>query len=176
MRQPSITTFPSADVAFAAFVRRCLADAETPSELEAALRAWYVDATVHARDELAGFGLDELWYAYRDGAARQESGGEWWSVPAVARMEFGREGIFLAATAAAEDLAGGPLVGRPLADVRPDDIKDDPQWLWQAIEEHGAVISTARLRRLDGTERLIEFRAARGESPGRYVSWWRPLA
>jgi hypothetical protein len=57
--------------------------------------------------------------------------------------------------------------------MRPADIKADPDWLWQAIDTHGAVSSIGRLARLDGTECVIEFYATHALTPGRYVTVWR---
>lgn len=168
-------TFPSDDIAFARYVQS-IPPVESPAALQAALRPWYPNATVQVRDALAGFGPEQVWYVYRDGDALRRSGGTWWNEDDVARMEFGRDGVFLTANDAAEKLAGGALVGRPLEDVRPADVKADPDWLWQAIEQHGSVTSIGRLARLDGSECLIEFYAGHTGTAGRYVTCWRLLA
>jgi PAS domain-containing protein len=169
----TVVSFPHHDVAFGAYVERQSAGCRTTQDLEAALRGWYPRATVVPRLALADPGNQtRVWYAYRDGTARTRDSGSWWTVAGVAKVEFGREGVFVAANPEAVALAGGSLVGQPLSAVRPVDQQGDPDWLWRTIENAGAVTSVGRMRRLDESEIEIEFHAEQTR-PGRYTSAWR---
>lgn len=69
---PDLRCFPSADAAFAAFVRRCARNLEraerlTPAGLQAAVRDRYPTARVSVQEGMARDRDEPLrWYAYRD--------------------------------------------------------------------------------------------------------------
>jgi hypothetical protein len=172
-----ISTFPSDDAAFAEYVRLRAEGATTPEELAAACRDWYPAIRVSTQEALATVvpESEPTWYAYREATAFERHGEPWWTSGNVARIEFDQDGIVGAANDSAAALVGGELDHQTLSDLRSSGWSGDPSWLWGAIERHGAVLSIARLRRLDGSELDAQFRAEHDSRRGRYVTYWRPL-
>jgi len=177
-----IATFPSADGAFAAFVRtsfdRLSPGERSPEALQRALRKWHSRAVVQPQDSLARIG-DETWYAYRDGhpGVRVEDG--WWESPGVAHVTYDSNGIFTGANEAAcalVELHADCLVGRHWSDLVPATARDDDAaWLWQQIAAQGWAQSVFDFPLPDGGVRVIEYRTSATSQPGRYESWWRVL-
>jgi len=180
---PTVATFPRDDAAFASFVRTTLAglngESRDPAVLQARLRRWHSRAIVQPQDDLAGFGDDTRWYVYRDGRAGVVSEEGWWLADDAARVEFGHDGTFSSANAAADELIGieGGLVGHHWSDLlAPAARSEDGAWLWTILDAGDVAQSVFDLPLPDGRRKVIEYRSSRAPDGDRYQSVWRELA
>jgi PAS domain S-box-containing protein len=89
------------------------------------------------------------------------------------------EGVYVDANAAACELHGVArehLVGASPEDFLPPDVPRD-QWreMFDALRHSGAAVGEMRIRRLDATERHVEFAARANVVPGRHVWFLRDV-
>jgi len=190
--QPRLQAFPAEDLAFRRFVADAFAevvadvDAQAggllePEDLQLRLRRRYPASVVRPRDTLADPGDgDDLWYVYRFGSI--SPGLRWWEEPGHAWAILDDERHFVEVSTSLTGIVEAPrdsLLGLPVeAFSNPDDatVPDDVRALWGEFLERGELHSTLRFRRLDGSEREIEYHVTRdGAGPERHLAVVREI-
>ena len=190
--RPRLQAFPTEDLAFRRYVAEAfaavVADVESrsdailePEELQLHLRERYPAAVVRPRETLADPGDgDELWYVYRFGSI--SPGIRWWEEPGHAWAILDDERRFVEVSTSLTTIVEAPrdvLLGMAVeAFSNPDDetAPEDVRALWAEFLDRGELHSTLRFRRLDGTEREIEYHVTReGAGPGRHLAVVREI-
>lgn len=190
--RPRLQAFPTEDLAFRRYVAEAfaavVADVESrtdailePEELQVRLRERYPAAVVRPRETLADPGEgDELWYVYRFGSI--SPGIRWWEEPGHAWAILDDERRFVEVSTSLTTIVEAPrdvLLGMAVeAFSNPDDetAPEDVRALWAEFLDRGELHSTLRFRRLDGTEREIEYHVTReGAGPGRHLAVVREI-
>ncbi|HEU0243279.1 MAG TPA: PAS domain-containing protein [Candidatus Limnocylindrales bacterium] len=190
--RPRLQAFPTEDLAFRRYVAEAfaavVADVESrtdailePEELQVRLRERYPAAVVRPRETLADPGDgDELWYVYRFGSI--SPGIRWWEEPGHAWAILDDERRFVEVSTSLTTIVEAPrdvLLGMAVeAFSNPDDetAPEDVRALWAEFLDRGELHSTLRFRRLDGTEREIEYHVTReGAGPGRHLAVVREI-
>jgi PAS domain-containing protein len=191
-RQPRLAVFPAEDAAFRRFVdgefaalwgeaaARADAPAE-PYELQLRVRARYPASVVRARDSLADpISGDLVWYVYRFGSVTP--GRRWWEEPGHAWAIVDDERRFVEVSTSLTEIIEAPreaLIGRPVEALsNPSDVSasEDVLALWDEFLSRGELHATLRFRRLDGTDREIEYHVVRdGAGPGRHLGIVREI-
>jgi PAS domain-containing protein len=180
-RAIALRVFPRDDAAFGADAEAAMAAGVSPDALQRALRVRYPAAIVRAREDIAdpGFGPD-VWYVYRYGSARPV--GRWWTEEPYpwAVLDDQRRFVDLSTSLAA--IVEAPveqILGQSVeAFSNPDDptARDDVEALWNQFRRAGQLDATLRFRRLDGTEREIEYHlVANAAGPGRHLATVREV-
>lgn len=154
-------TIPSTDVTFRRAVDLAIGDAATSDDLADRLRPLYPRVQVIERG-LSGEPLAV--YVYRDGAFVPPDATRWWEASDTAAVTI--------STADGTIIDANDRVGRILG-ARPEDIRgrsfgdfvlpaavDTARTVFMTILEVGEARSAIRLRRHDGSDVLVEFRAA----------------
>jgi PAS domain-containing protein len=181
-RAIALRVFPRDDAAFGADAEAAMRASSSPDGLQRALRVHYPAAVVRPREDIAdpGFGPD-VWYVYRYGSARPM--GRWWTEKAYpwAVLDDQRRFVDLSSSLAA--IVEAPvemILGQQVeAFSNPDDptARDDVEALWNQFRRAGQLDATLRFRRLDGTEREIEYHlVANAAGPGRHLATVREVA
>jgi PAS domain-containing protein len=189
---PRLQAFPTEDLAFRRYVAEAfaavVADVEArpdailePEELQLRLRERYPAAVVRPRETLAEpVDGDELWYVYRFGSIAP--GIRWWEEPGHAWAILDDERLFVEVSTSLTAIVEAPrdvLLGLAVETFsNPDDetAGDDVRALWTEFLERGELHSTLRFRRLDGTQREIEYHVTReGAGPGRHLAVVREI-
>ena len=190
--RPRLQAFPAEDLGFRRFVADAyasvVADVEArpdsvlePEELQLRLRERYPAAVVRPRETLADpVDGDELWYVYRFGSI--SPGIRWWEEPGHAWAILDDERRFMEVSTSLTAIVEAPrevlLASAVEAFSNPDDdtAPDDVRALWAEFLERGELHSTLRFRRLDGSQREIEYHVTReGAGPGRHLAVVREI-
>jgi PAS domain S-box-containing protein len=178
-----LSCLPTTDTSFARFVARRRRElprglSASPAELQAAIRRWYPRAVIREQTDLGSLGR-RTWYVYRDGSPNVATHDHWWTEPGTARVEFDAEARFVAADDHAAEIVGfrpGELVGKTWRDVVHREAQaENPEWVWQTLDETGRVMSVFDCPLPDGRWRVVEYRSQTTDDPDRYVSFWREL-
>jgi PAS domain-containing protein len=180
-RAIALRVFPRDDAAFGADAESAMTATGSPAALQRALRVHYPAAVVRQREDIAdpGFG-PAVWYVYRYGSARPV--GRWWTEASYpwAVLDDQRRFVDLSASLAA--IVEAPvemILGQQVeAFSNPDDptARDDVEALWNQFRRAGQLDATLRFRRLDGTEREIEYHlVANAAGPGRHLATVREV-
>jgi PAS domain-containing protein len=189
---PRLQAFPTEDLAFRRYVADAfaavVADVETrpdgilePEELQLQLRERYPAAVVRPRETLAEpVDGDALWYVYRFGSIAP--GIRWWEEPGHAWAILDDDRLFVEVSTSLTSIVEAPrevLLGLAVETLsNPDDetAGDDVLALWGEFLDRGELHSTLRFRRLDGTQREIEYHVTReGAGPGRHLAVVREI-
>jgi PAS domain-containing protein len=188
---PRLAVFPAEDAAFRRFVDGAFealaveaagrAEPPEPHELQLRLRTRYPAAVARARDSLADPGSGDLvWYVYRFGSVAP--GRRWWEEPGHAWTILDDERRFVEVSTSLTEIVEAPraaLIGRPVeAFSNPEDVSasDDVLALWGEFLTKGELHATLRFRRLDGSDREIEYHVVRdGAGPGRHLAIVREI-
>jgi PAS domain S-box-containing protein len=189
---PRLQAFPAEDLAFRRYVADAFAslvadiEARADSLLEAEdlqlrLRERYPSAVVRPRDSLADPGDgDVVWYVYRFGSI--SPGLRWWEEPGHAWAILDEDRRFMEVSTsltAIVEVSRDELLGRSV-DVlaNPDDTSaaDDLAALWRELMQRGELHATLRFRRLDGSDRELEYHVTReGAGPERHLAVVREI-
>jgi PAS domain-containing protein len=190
--RPRLQAFPTEDLGFRRFVADAfaviVADVEArpdarlePEDLQLQLRERYPAAVVRPRETLADPGDgDELWYVYRFGSIAP--GIRWWEEPGHAWAILDDDRRFVevstsltAIVEASRDVLLG-LAVEALSNPDDETASDDIRALWAEFRDRGDLHSTLRFRRVDGTQREIEYHVTReGAGPGRHLAVVREI-
>jgi len=189
---PRLQAFPAEDLAFRRYVADAFAslvaegDSRPDAPLEAEdlqllLRERYPAAVARPRDSLADPGEgDVVWYVYRFGSV--SPGLRWWEEPGHAWAILDDDRRFVEVSTSLTTIVEAPrdtLLGQSVeAFANPDDTTapDDLAALWGEFMERGELHSTLRFRRLDGTERELEYHVTReGAGPDRHLAVVREI-
>jgi PAS domain S-box-containing protein len=157
---PELRPMPSSDPAFARAAGRLAADAESPAELEARLRAMYPRAVVRER---ALANEPRVLYIYRDGRYQRQRNDEWWtgSGNATAAIDL-RTGTITAASREWAELLGDGVErveGRPYRDFLVPEAAEAATEVIEALRESGELTSEMLMRTLDGSLIALDFHA-----------------
>lgn len=180
-RAISLRVFPHDDPSFQADATQALEAAESPVDLQRVLRVRYPAAVVRPREGIAdpGFGPD-VWYVYRFGSARPVI--RWWTEGSHPWAILDDERCFLEVSESLAMIVEAPvaaIVGQPVEVFsNPDDVtaREDVEALWAQFRRAGQLDSTLRFRRLDGSEREIEYHlVANASGPGRHLATVREV-
>jgi len=151
---------PSSDPAFARAAGRLAADAESPAELEARLRALYPRAVVRER---ALANEPRVLYIYRDGRYQRQPKDEWWTRPgtATAAVDLRTGRIVHASREWAELLGDGVdrVEGRPYRDFLVPEAAEAATEVIEALRDARELTSEMLMRTLDGSLIALEFHA-----------------
>ena len=180
-RAVALRVFPRDDRAFLADADAAKVAAGSPAAMQRALRARYPAAVVRAREDIAdpGFGPD-VWYVFRYGSARPVA--RWWTEGTYpwAVLDDERRFVDLSPTLAA--IVEAPIeriIGQAVEVFsNPDDptARDDVEALWGQFRLAGQLDSSLRFRRMDGTEREIEYHlVANAAGPGKHLATVREV-
>ena len=189
---PRLQAFPAEDLAFRRYVADAFAslvaegDSRPDAPLEAEdlqllLRERYPAAVARPRDSLADPGEgDVVWYVYRFGSV--SPGLRWWEEPGHAWAILDDDRRFVEVSTSLTTIVEAPrdtLLGQSVeAFANPDDTTapDDLAALWGEFMERGELHATLRFRRLDGTERELEYHVTReGAGPDRHLAVVREI-
>lgn len=178
----TLLCFPPHDHVFAGVAARLLTGLAqaTPDRLQDALLPTYPNATVRARESLAGLGSGTAWYAYRDG--RYSPFGEddpWWERDGAAVLVIDAVGRYIDANPPALELLGLDLATlRTMAtgDLTDPAVRPTVPWIRALLEDVGVLHSTSVLVTPDGRRVPVEYRLVRdGDGDGRSISYMRPV-
>jgi PAS domain-containing protein len=181
-RAVSLRVFPTDDATFRAEAEAAMVDATSPDSLQHTLRERYPAAVVRPREDIAdpGFGPD-VWYVFRYGSARP--GEAWWGhgEHPWAILDDDRRFVDVSPSLAAIVEAPVDAIVGQRVDVfsNPDDTTalSDIDALWRQFLLAGRLDATLRFRRLDGTDREIEYHlVAHGAGRGRHRATVRERA
>jgi PAS domain-containing protein len=173
-RSISLRVFPRDDTSFRAEAESAHRQAASPAALQRALRARFPAAVVRAREGIAdpGFGPD-VWYVYRYGSARPED--RWWTEGEHPWAVLDDERRFVDVSPELAQIVEAPaeaIIGQQVEVFsNPDDrtAREDIEALWAQFRRAGSLDASLRFRRLDGTEREIEYHlVANAGGPGRH--------
>lgn len=179
-RDAQVRCVPSSDRAFAAHVELAR---ERVGQWDADLvlnrvREAYPNAAVVRADPFAILEIDaDLWYVYRDGAARSrplEIG--WADADDVARMVIGPDGRYLEANGQAAALFGvapDQIIGRPAGEFTRHEADDDLGRRLLGLARDRSLTSTAVVLRPDGEEWPVDFSISSRDGGG-YIVAMRP--
>ena len=180
-RAIALRVFPRDDGAFQADAESAMDGAPTPAGLQRALRARYPAAVVRPREDIADpeFG-PAVWYVYRYGSARPV--GRWWTEQSYPWAVLDDQRRFVDLSSSLAEIVEAPvemILGQQVeAFSNPDDptARDDVEALWAEFRRAGQLDATLRFRRLDGTEREIEYHlVANAAGPGRHLATVREV-
>ena len=155
----SLFTVPSADRAFAEFVRRVTEQEQPPGpgDLQSRLRTVYPRALVRPR---ALSSDDRTWYVYREGRWVDDTILDWSRDEALPRIEVDRDGFIASAnTAAGEEFGVAPnrLVHRHFTDFAVPGTLDDVILMREVMLSVGEARGTRTHLRADGEVRVAEY-------------------
>lgn len=174
--------FPPHDLVFAEFAARRLDSLEpkVPERLQTVLAQNFPDAVVRAREPLAAIGAGVAWYAYRDGRYSPFTDTDpWWEADGAACIAIDAEGHYVDANGPALELIGIDLP--TLRTMRTGELTDPAvrptvPWIWDLLEDVGALHSTSILVTPDGRRVPVEYRIVLGDSgAGRSMSYLRAV-
>lgn len=180
-RAVSLRVFPTDDESFRDDAEAAMPGAASPAALQRALRARYPIAVVRAREDIAdpGFGPD-IWYVFRYGSARPRE--PWWTVgdhPWAVLDDRRRFVDVSPSLAAIVEAPVAAIVGHQVEEfANPNDLtaRADVEALWTQFLHAGILDASMRFRRLDGTEREIEYHLiANGAGRGRHLATVREV-
>ena len=175
-RAVSLRVFPADDQSFRADAEAAMPGVASPSALQRTLRGRYPAAVVRAREDIAdpGFGPD-VWYVFRYGSARPVD--RWWNVGDHPWAILDDRRRFVDVSGSLAEIVEAPveaIVGRTVEEFsNPGDLtaRDDVDALWRQFLNAGRLDATLRFRRLDGTDREIEYHlVANGAGRGRHLA------
>jgi PAS domain-containing protein len=180
-RAVTLRVFPTDDTSFRDDAETAMSGAASPAALQRLLRERYPIAVVRAREDIAdpGFGPD-VWYVFRYGSARPEE--RWWTAGdhPWAVLDDRRRFVELSPSLAA--IVEAPvkaILGHLVEEFsNPDDptARADVEALWAHFLAAGALDATMRFRRLDGTDREIEYHLVQnGAGRGRHLATVREV-
>ena len=128
---------------------------------------------------IRGFG-PAVWYVYRYGSARPV--GRWWTEQSYPWAVLDDQRRFVDLSSSLAEIVEAPvemILGQQVeAFSNPDDptARDDVEALWAEFRRAGQLDATLRFRRLDGTEREIEYHlVANAAGPGRHLATVREV-
>jgi PAS domain-containing protein len=180
-RAISLRAFPTDDASFREDAEAALSGAASPAALQRALRARYPVAVVRAREDIAdpGFGPD-VWYVFRYGSARPAE--RWWTTgehPWAVLDDRRRFVDVSPSLAAIVEVPAEAIVGHLVEEFsNPADTtaRADVEALWAQFLAAGSLDASMRFRRLDGTERELEYHlVANGAGRGRHLATVREV-
>jgi len=180
-RAISLRVFPTDDESFRADADAAMAGATSPAALQRALRGRYPAAVARAREDIAdpGFGPD-VWYRFRYGSARPRE--RWWTVGEHPWAILDDRRQFVDFSPSLADLVEAPaeaIRGRTVEEFsNPGDptARADLEALWRQFVSAGRLDGSLRFRRLDGTEREIEYHVvANAAGRGRHLATVREV-
>jgi PAS domain-containing protein len=180
-RAVSLRVFPTDDHAFRDDAEAAMRGATSPVALQRTLRTRFPAAIVRAREDIAdpGFGPD-VWYVFRYGSARPVE--RWWTGGdhPWAILDDRRRFVDVSpALAAIVEAPAEAIVGHLVEEfANPEDptAMADVEALWAQFLVAGSLDATMRFRRLDGTEREIEYHlVANSAGRGRHRAIVREL-
>ena len=161
-------------MAFRRAVEQAIGVAATSGDLADRLRPLYPRVQVVERG-LSGEPLSV--YVYRDGGFMPPDSTRWWEAPETAAVTISTvDGTILDANDRVGRIFGArpeEIVGRSLGDFVPPDALETARTVFATILEVGEARSVVRLRRHDGSDALVEFRAALVRGGVRV--WYRAL-
>ncbi len=154
-------TIPSTDVTFRRAVDHAIGTSNTSDDLADRLRPLY--PRVHVVDRSLS-GEPHAVYVYRDGAFVPPDTTRWWEAADTAAVTISTmTGMIVDANERVGRVFGArpeDIVGRSLTDFVPPDALETARTVFATILEVGEARSSVRLRRNDGSDALVEFRAA----------------
>ena len=154
-------TIPSTDVTFRRAVDQAIGDATTSEDLADRLRPLY--PRVHVVDRGLS-GERHAVYVYRDGAFSPPDPTRWWEAADTAAVTISTTtGMITDANERVGRILGArpeDIVGRSLGEFVWPDALETARTVFMTILEVGEARSAVRLRRSDGSDALVEFRAA----------------
>jgi PAS domain-containing protein len=180
-RAVSLRVFPTDDRSFRDDAEAAMPGAASPAVLQRALRVRYPIAVVRAREDIAdpGFGPD-VWYVFRYGSARP--GEHWWTSGDHPWAVLDDRRRFVDVSPTLASIVEAPveaIVGHLVEEFsNPDDptAVADVEALWAQFLAAGSLDGTMRFRRLDGSEREIEYHlVANGAGRGRHLATVREI-
>lgn len=167
-------TIPSTDVTFRRAVDQAIGTSSTSDDLADRLRPLYPRVQVVDRG-LSG--ERHAVYVYRDGAFMPPDTTQWWETADTAAVTISTTtGTVVDANERVGRIFGArpdDIVGQSLAEFVPPDALDTARTVFATILEVGEARSSVRLRRRDGSDALVEFRAAL--VPDGVRVWYRPV-
>ena len=165
-------TIPSSDITFRRVVDRAAGGSVTPTDLAARLRPLYPRVRVVER-QLSGERY--IVYVYRDGAFVPPNTEAWWESDGTSAVTISTTtGSITAANNHVGSIFGArpsDIVGRSFTDFLLPEALASAQEVFRTIVELGEARSQIRLRRADGSESLVEFRAVM--APDGIRVWYR---
>jgi len=181
-RAIALRVFPRDDAAFGVDAEAAMRASTSAAALQRELRMRYPAAVVRPREDIAdpGFGPD-VWYVYRYGSARPVA--RWWTEESYPWAVLDDQRRFVDLSSSLAEIVEAPvemILGQQVeAFSNPDDptARDDVEALWNQFQRAGELDATLRFRRLDGTEREIEYHlVANAAGPGRHRATVREVA
>jgi PAS domain S-box-containing protein len=167
-------TIPSTDVTFRRAVDHAIGTSTTSDDLADRLRPLY--PRVHVVDRSLS-GEPHAVYVYRDGAFVPPDTTRWWEAADTAAVTISTTtGMIVDANERVGRVFGArpeDIVGRSLTDFVPPDALETARTVFATILEVGEARSSVRLRRHDGSDALVEFRAALVRDGVRV--WYQPV-
>lgn len=180
-----LRSFPSSDPEFGRFAHAALLELSEPrtaERLQRRLRSRYPAAIVQVQVELARHGEGPpVWYAFRSGSVGAAPAVPVNEAPAWAIVDDERRFVTVSPDLAAiVELPAPMIVGHLIEEFgNPDDptIRADIARLWDEFRATGAIASTLRFNRVDGSPRELGYRLiadAGGSGRHRLTVWELP--